>query len=97
MELPDYNKITFKENPAIPLEEIVPDTPPQAVDLLYKFLVYPSKQRCSARQVRTRKWTVVPQGSDDEFQKLSSLATLSGPLVATAGITCIMGNVGFMC
>uniref|UniRef100_A0A3Q3EUF7 Cyclin-dependent kinase 20 n=1 Tax=Labrus bergylta TaxID=56723 RepID=A0A3Q3EUF7_9LABR len=48
--LPDYNKITFKENPAIPLEEIVPDTSPQAVDLLYKFLVYPSKQRCSARQ-----------------------------------------------
>ncbi|KAF0036077.1 hypothetical protein F2P81_011389 [Scophthalmus maximus] len=50
VELPDYNKITFKENPAIPLEEIVPDTSPQAVDLLYKFLVYPSKQRCSARQ-----------------------------------------------
>lgn len=62
VELPDYNKITFKENPAIPLEEIVPDTPPQAVDLLYKFLVYPSRQRCSARQVRTR-WPVVPQGS----------------------------------
>lgn len=51
VHLPDYNKITFKENPAIPLEEIVPDTPPQAVDLLYKFLVYPSKQRCSAQQV----------------------------------------------
>uniref|UniRef100_A0A3Q3K091 Cyclin-dependent kinase 20 n=1 Tax=Monopterus albus TaxID=43700 RepID=A0A3Q3K091_MONAL len=50
VELPDYNKITFKENPAIPLEEIVPDTSPQALDLLYKFLVYPSKQRCSARQ-----------------------------------------------
>ncbi|CDQ91600.1 unnamed protein product [Oncorhynchus mykiss] len=49
-ELPDYNKITFKENPAIPLEEIVPDTSPQAVDLLNKFLVYPSKQRISARQ-----------------------------------------------
>lgn len=50
VELPDYNKITFKENPAIPLDEIVPDTSPQAVDLLYKFLVYPSKQRCSARR-----------------------------------------------
>ncbi|XP_028307998.1 cyclin-dependent kinase 20-like isoform X2 [Gouania willdenowi] len=49
-ELPDYNKISFKENPAIPLEEIVPDSSPQAVDLLYKFLVYPSNQRCSARQ-----------------------------------------------
>ena len=55
VELPDYNKITFKENPAIPLEEIVPDTSPQAVDLLNKFLVYPSKQRCSARKVGNRK------------------------------------------
>lgn len=51
VELPDYNKITFKENPAIPLEEIVPDTCPQAVDLLYRFLVYPSRRRCSATQV----------------------------------------------
>ncbi|KAM8862681.1 cyclin-dependent kinase 20 isoform 2-T2 [Spinachia spinachia] len=49
-ELPDYNKITFKENPAIPLEQIVPDSSPQAVDLLYNFLVYPSNRRCSARQ-----------------------------------------------
>ncbi|KAG7220381.1 hypothetical protein INR49_018219 [Caranx melampygus] len=54
VELPDYNKITFKENPAIPLEEIVPDTCPQAIDLLYKFLVYPSKQRCSARQTSSQ-------------------------------------------
>uniref|UniRef100_A0A087X8F5 Cyclin-dependent kinase 20 n=1 Tax=Poecilia formosa TaxID=48698 RepID=A0A087X8F5_POEFO len=50
VELPDYNKITFKENPAIPLEEIVPDTCPQAVDLLCRFLVYPSRRRCSATQ-----------------------------------------------
>ncbi|TNM86292.1 cyclin-dependent kinase 20 [Takifugu rubripes] len=50
VELPDYSKITFKENPAIPLDDIVPDASPQAVDLLHKFLVYPSKQRCSARQ-----------------------------------------------
>ncbi|KAF6739838.1 Cyclin-dependent kinase 20 [Oryzias melastigma] len=50
LELPDYNKITFKENPAIPLEEIVPDTPPQAIHLLYRFLVYPSNQRCSASE-----------------------------------------------
>ncbi|KAJ8257780.1 hypothetical protein GJAV_G00189610 [Gymnothorax javanicus] len=49
-ELPDYNKITFKENPPIPLEEIVPDTSAQAVDLLKKFLVYPSKQRIRASQ-----------------------------------------------
>ncbi|KAM9752909.1 cyclin-dependent kinase 20 isoform 2-T2 [Menidia menidia] len=49
-ELPDYNKITFKENPAIPLEEVVPDSSPQAVELLYRFLVYPSSRRCPARQ-----------------------------------------------
>ncbi|XP_054878167.1 cyclin-dependent kinase 20 isoform X2 [Poeciliopsis prolifica] len=51
VELPDYNKITFKENPAIPLEEVVPDTCPQAVDLLRRFLVYPSRRRCSATQL----------------------------------------------
>lgn len=56
-ELPDYNKITFKDNPPIPLEEIVPDTSPQAIDLLKKFLVYPSKQRISARQVWSHKTT----------------------------------------
>lgn len=51
MELPDYNKISFKENPAVPLDHMVPDACPQAVDLLQRFLVYPSKQRCPARQV----------------------------------------------
>lgn len=58
VELPDYNKITFKENPAIPLDDIVPDASPQAVDLLQKFLVYPSKQRCSARQVTSKSWSL---------------------------------------
>lgn len=57
VELPDYNKITFKENPAIPLDDIVPDASPQAVDLLSKFLVYPSKQRCSAQQVTSKSWS----------------------------------------
>uniref|UniRef100_A0A8C2GWZ3 Cyclin-dependent kinase 20 n=1 Tax=Cyprinus carpio TaxID=7962 RepID=A0A8C2GWZ3_CYPCA len=42
-ELPDYNKITFKETPPIPLDEIVPDTSSQAVDLLKKFLISPTK------------------------------------------------------
>ena len=43
-ELPDYNKITFPENPPIPFEEIVPDATEDAIDLLKKFLVYPSKE-----------------------------------------------------
>ncbi|XP_035676729.1 cyclin-dependent kinase 20-like [Branchiostoma floridae] len=49
-ELPDYNKITFPENPPIPLEVVVPDASPQAIDLLKRFLVYPSSQRVSAKE-----------------------------------------------
>ncbi|XP_042201454.1 cyclin-dependent kinase 20 isoform X2 [Callorhinchus milii] len=49
-ELPDYNKITFKENPPIPLRHIVPDAAPEAVDLLQRFLVYPSARRIRAAQ-----------------------------------------------
>uniref|UniRef100_A0A3B4AX99 Cyclin-dependent kinase 20 n=1 Tax=Periophthalmus magnuspinnatus TaxID=409849 RepID=A0A3B4AX99_9GOBI len=60
VELPDYNKITFKDNPPIPLEEIVPDTSPQALDLLCKFLVYPSKQRCSAKQALLHPYLFTP-------------------------------------
>uniref|UniRef100_A0A4W3GDE2 cyclin-dependent kinase n=1 Tax=Callorhinchus milii TaxID=7868 RepID=A0A4W3GDE2_CALMI len=52
-ELPDYNKITFKENPPIPLRHIVPDAAPEAVDLLQRFLVYPSARRIRAAQVIT--------------------------------------------
>ncbi|XP_076814705.1 cyclin-dependent kinase 20-like [Clavelina lepadiformis] len=48
--LPDYNKITFPENPPIPLEEIVPDASDDAVDLLKRFLVYPSKKRIAAEE-----------------------------------------------
>jgi len=49
-ELPDYNKITFPENPPIPFEEIMPDASPEAIDLVRQFLVYPSKKRISAKK-----------------------------------------------
>ncbi|XP_044856329.1 cyclin-dependent kinase 20 isoform X3 [Mauremys mutica] len=49
-ELPDYNKISFKDNPPIPLEEVLPDAPPQALQLLKHFLVYPSRERVKAAQ-----------------------------------------------
>ncbi|XP_002741922.1 cyclin-dependent kinase 20-like [Saccoglossus kowalevskii] len=49
-DLPDYKKISFPENPPIPLEQIVPDASPEALDLLKKFLVYPSKKRISAAE-----------------------------------------------
>ena len=50
-DLPDYNKITFPENPPIPFEKILPDASPEAIDLLKRFLVYPSKQRIPATEV----------------------------------------------
>lgn len=49
-ELPDYNKISFCENPPIPLEKIIPDGSPIALDLLKRFLVYPSKERIPAKE-----------------------------------------------
>jgi hypothetical protein len=51
-DLPDYKKIVFSDNPPIPFEEILPDASPIALDLLKQFLVYPSKERLSAKQVR---------------------------------------------
>ncbi|XP_062064594.1 cyclin-dependent kinase 20 isoform X4 [Lepus europaeus] len=49
-ELPDYNKISFKEQAPVPLEEVLPDASPQALDLLGQFLLYPPRQRIPASQ-----------------------------------------------
>ncbi|XP_017197951.2 cyclin-dependent kinase 20 isoform X2 [Oryctolagus cuniculus] len=49
-ELPDYNKISFKEQAPVPLEEVLPDASPQALDLLGQFLLYPPRQRILASQ-----------------------------------------------
>ncbi|XP_075041697.1 cyclin-dependent kinase 20 isoform X2 [Mixophyes fleayi] len=49
-ELPDYNKISFKEHRPLPPERIVPDTSPEALQLLMRFLVYPSSQRIRAAE-----------------------------------------------
>lgn len=50
-ELPDYNKISFKDQAPMPLGELLPDAPPQALDLLGHFLRYPPRQRIAASQV----------------------------------------------
>ncbi|XP_058157430.1 cyclin-dependent kinase 20 isoform X2 [Dasypus novemcinctus] len=50
-ELPDYNKISFKEQAPMPLEEVLPDASPQALDLLGQFLLYPPHRRVAASQV----------------------------------------------
>lgn len=47
--LPDYNKISFPEYASVPFERILPDASPHALDLLKRFLVYPSEQRIAAR------------------------------------------------
>ena len=49
--LPDYGKIGFDDFEGMKFEDIVPEACPDAIDLLKKFLVYPSKQRISAQQV----------------------------------------------
>jgi hypothetical protein len=49
--LPDYGKISFDDFEGMKFEDIVPEASPDAIDLLKKFLVYPSKQRISAQQV----------------------------------------------
>ncbi|KAJ6655296.1 hypothetical protein lerEdw1_005488 [Lerista edwardsae] len=59
-ELPDYNKISFKEKLPIPLEQVVPDASPQAMQLLKQFLVYPSKQRVQAAQALLHPYFFMP-------------------------------------
>ncbi|XP_004684551.1 PREDICTED: cyclin-dependent kinase 20 isoform X1 [Condylura cristata] len=49
-ELPDYNKISFKEQAPVPLDEVLPDASPQALDLLGQFLLYPPRRRIAASQ-----------------------------------------------
>ncbi|XP_054859623.1 cyclin-dependent kinase 20 [Eublepharis macularius] len=60
VELPDYKKISFKEKLPIPLEQVVPDASPQAVQLLKQFLVYPSKQRVRAAQALLHPYFFTP-------------------------------------
>ncbi|XP_078003960.1 cyclin-dependent kinase 20 isoform X1 [Phascolarctos cinereus] len=49
-ELPDYNKISFKEQLPLPLDEVLPDASPQALRLLSSFLIYPPRHRIPADQ-----------------------------------------------
>ncbi|XP_051824046.1 cyclin-dependent kinase 20 isoform X3 [Antechinus flavipes] len=49
-ELPDYNKISFKEQLPLPLREVLPDASYEALQLLSRFLVYPPRSRIQADQ-----------------------------------------------
>eukprot|EP01083_Nonionella_stella_P066578 175432_1 len=48
--LPDFGKIIFSEMPAVPLSEVIPDVPANAIELLEKMLVYRSSKRIGARE-----------------------------------------------
>ena len=37
-ELPDFKKITFPKNVAVPFEKLVPDAPSEAIDLLKRYV-----------------------------------------------------------
>ncbi|CAF0917336.1 unnamed protein product [Didymodactylos carnosus] len=49
-DLPDYGKISFDDVEGMKFEDIVPEACKDAIDLLKRFLVYPSKQRIPAHQ-----------------------------------------------
>lgn len=44
----------------MPLEEVLPDASPQALDLLGRFLLYPPRQRIAASQVGREAAGTVP-------------------------------------
>ncbi|CAL4119533.1 unnamed protein product, partial [Meganyctiphanes norvegica] len=48
--LPDYKKITFPQSQPVPLEQVLPDAPTEAIDLIKKFLVYHSEKRIPAKK-----------------------------------------------
>ena len=48
--LPDYSKITFPDCGGVSYEEMVPEAPKTAVDLLSQFIVYNSDNRISSEK-----------------------------------------------
>ncbi|KAF6770361.1 hypothetical protein AHF37_10395 [Paragonimus kellicotti] len=54
-DLPDYNKITFNTCEPKPFEEVLPDAPTEAVDLIKRFLTYPPHERISCTKVSKKQ------------------------------------------
>lgn len=52
--LPDYPKVRFGRRAPAPLQQLVPEAGPEALDLLRRFLRYPSGRRIRAPQVGTQ-------------------------------------------
>ena len=55
-DLPDYLKITFPETAPVPLEDLVPEAPDEAVDLFKKFILYDSENRVSAAEALLHRY-----------------------------------------
>lgn len=51
-DLPDYNKISFPPSAAVPLETLIPDADQLLLRLIRSFLLYDSKKRIPAKEVR---------------------------------------------
>ncbi|KAJ3228403.1 Cyclin-dependent kinase 20 [Clydaea vesicula] len=49
-DLPDYNKIHFPSMPQMDFNNVCPDASQEAINLLKKFLVYPSYSRIAAKE-----------------------------------------------
>lgn len=71
VDLPDYAKITFPEYSAVEFDQILPQSEPEAVDLVSKFLVYDWKQRYSAQQALCHDYLLCQPGpcSNDQLRK----------------------------
>ena len=56
IDLPDYLKITFPETAPVPLEDLVPEAPDEAVNLFKKFILYDSENRVSAAEALLHRY-----------------------------------------
>ncbi|XP_076029347.1 cyclin-dependent kinase 20-like [Oratosquilla oratoria] len=59
-QLPDYKKITFPKSKAVPLELVLPDASPDALDLIKKFLIYSSEKRIRADKALLHTYFFTP-------------------------------------
>ncbi|KAF2362544.1 Protein kinase-like domain, partial [Trinorchestia longiramus] len=59
-QLPDYKKITFPEAKPVPLEKVLPDATPIALDLLKRMLIYHSARRLSAQKALQHEYLWTP-------------------------------------
>nr|CAD7395679.1 unnamed protein product [Timema poppensis] len=91
--LPDYNKITFPHSAGVPWKRILPNSSPEAVDLIKEFLLYHSENRLQAEQVsRLYFGRLSLNGHTNYVSSLSRLALIH-PYFFTIPLPCIMTDM----